>query len=109
VGRRNLTERNVKTGMLPNSSLQEHLLRERLRQRQREAEQERVLAGRPRTGDCDPWLDAWASSSPPSGHACNSLSSVIDRSLDTVGEVKGLCRKDVNMKQLRVSQVADQS
>ncbi|HET8850942.1 MAG TPA: hypothetical protein VFN02_00300 [Ktedonobacteraceae bacterium] len=34
--------------MIPNISLQEYLVRERLRQRQSKAEQERMLAGLPR-------------------------------------------------------------
>jgi len=34
--------------MIPNTYIQEHLVRERLQQRQREAEQERMLVGLPR-------------------------------------------------------------
>ena len=43
-----LTERNVKTGMIPNTYIREQLVREHLQQRQREAEQERMLVGLPR-------------------------------------------------------------
>ena len=45
-----LTEGNVKRGMIPNIYLQEQLMRERLQQRRREAEQERMLVGLPRHG-----------------------------------------------------------
>jgi hypothetical protein len=51
------------------------------------------------TGNFGTWLDALARSSSSSGHTCNSLSNVIDRSLAMGREVKGLCRKDMNMNQ----------
>jgi hypothetical protein len=48
AGKMDLTEGNVKRGMIPNIYLQEQLMRERLQQRRHEAEQERMLVGRPR-------------------------------------------------------------
>jgi len=50
AGKMDLTEGNVKRGMIPNIYLQEQLMRERLQQRRREAEQERMLVGLPRHG-----------------------------------------------------------
>jgi hypothetical protein len=51
-----LTERNAKNGMLPKISIQEQLMRERLKLRLGEAEQARRLAGRPRHRRLGPLL-----------------------------------------------------
>ena len=51
------------------------------------------------TEDLGTWLDTWARSSSPSGYVCDSLSSVIDRSLAIGREEKCLCRKDMNLNQ----------
>jgi hypothetical protein len=84
VGRRNLTEGNVKTGMFPNSSLREQLLRERLRRWQRKAEQERMLADLPRHGRLR-HLVGRASLPWRSGPACSNVGGMIDRVVTRVG------------------------
>ena len=85
--------------MIPNIFLQEHLVRERLRQRQREAEQAKMLKGLPRHRRLRHLVGRLGTFFVTQEHTCNSLSNVIDRSLAMGREVKFLCRKDVNMNQ----------
>jgi hypothetical protein len=81
--------------MIPNISLQEHLVRERLRQRQRKVEQARMLAGLPRHRELRHLVGRLGTFFVILWTHMQQLVNVIDRSLAMGREVKCLCRKDM--------------